>query len=573
MMTSPSTAPPTDVTRNLAYWRESAAFTWRTWLEMFERRSLTANLAAGLTIALVALPLNLALAIACGLPPSVGLVTGAVAGAVGALLGGSRLQVTGPEVALAPVTLLIVADEGPHGLLVATFLCGLFQIGFGLLRLGGVVRRVPRPVIAGFMTAIGLLVFDSQLPRLLGLPGEVTALHTLTSLGPLHYIDAKALVIGAVVVATLLVVPRILPRVPAPLLGLGVATLLAFMLPGVPTVAPLDAEFPAPRWPELASSRLTHLIPEALALALLASLDSLLCAASVDARVGGAPTRNDQELVAQGLANIASACFGGMPVAAAVVRSMAAIEARASSRLAPLVQSLCLGAALLLFGATVSVVPLVALAAILLVVGYRLIDVRLIRRLWSLDPWEAAILLATSAAILFTDFVSGVVLGCALALVRFAYSMTRSLAIRSMDAGPSLDVLRIEGPLFFASQTLLDGLRARAEAQRPLLVDLSGLTAVDSTGAVALRNTLEGIAGEERPIWLANFPDDAPWLRAELEQTRAPWLRIAPPDFASAHTGPASESPPSALRAAVAALRHPLQAERTAVSTAPSGGE
>ncbi|HTV24712.1 MAG TPA: SulP family inorganic anion transporter [Polyangiaceae bacterium] len=568
MMTSPSTEVP----RSQAYWRDSAALTWRSWLEMFERRSLAANLAAGLTIALVALPLNLALAIACGLPPSVGLVSGAVAGAVGALLGGSRLQVTGPEVALAPVTLLIVADEGPQGLLVATFLCGVFQIGFGLMRLGGVVRRIPRPVIAGFMTAIGLLVFDSQLPRLLGLPSEVGALHALTSLSPLHHVDLRALVIGAVVVATLLLAPRLLPRVPAPLLGLGVATLLAFALPGVPTVAPLDAAFPTPGLPDFAASRLTHLIPEALALALLASLDSLLCAASVDARTGGAPTRNDQELVAQGFANMASACFGGMPVAAAVVRSMAAIEARASTRLAPLVQSLCLGAALLAFGTSVSAVPLVALAAILLVVGYRLIDVQFIRRLWSLDPWEAAILLATAGAILFTDFVSGVVVGCALALVRFAWSMTRALAIRSMDAGPSLDVLRIEGPLFFASQTLLDSLRSRADAARPLLVDLSGITAADSTGAVALRTTLEGLAAEERPIWLANFPDDAPWLRAELEQTRAPWLRVAPPELAGAHTTADDTSVPSALRAAVGALRRPLDRER-AVSPAPIGGE
>lgn len=562
--------PSTEVPRSGAYWRDSAAVTWRSWLEMFERRGLVTNLAAGLTIALVALPLNLAIAIACGLPPSVGLVTGAVAGVVGALLGGARLQVTGPEVALAPLTLLIVADEGLGGLLVATFLCGLFQIVFGLLRLGGVVRRVPRPVVAGFMAAIGLLVFDAQLPRLLGLPEEVTALHSLSSLDPLRHVDINVLVVGIAVVVTLFVVPRYLPRLPAPLLGLGVATGLALALPNVPTVEPLAAELIAPRLPEFSGGRLTHLIPEALALALLASLDSLLCAASIDARTGGAGTRNDQELVAQGLANIASACFGGMPVAAAVVRSMAAVEARASTRLAPIVQSLCLGLVLLFFGRAASVIPLVALAAILLVVGYRLINLQAIRRLWTLDRWEAAILLTTAGAILSTDFVSGVVLGCALALVHFAYAMTRALVFRNGDDGSSFDVLRIEGPLFFANQNLLDGLSARARDDRPLLVDLSGLTAVDSSGAGALCTTLERLADEARPIWLVNFPEDAPWLRAEIGQSRTPHLRIAPAEGGLANSGPLAE-PPIGLRAAAVALRSAPRAD--AVSVAPSGGE
>jgi SulP family sulfate permease len=560
--------------RGLEHLRDAAAFTWGSWRQMFDPGTVGRNLAAGLTIALVALPLNLALALACGLPPAVGLVTGAVAGAVGALFGGSRLQVTGPEVALAPMTMLIVLDEGVAGLLVATFLCGLFQIAFGVLQLGEVVRRVPRPVVGGFMTAIGLLVFDSQLPRLLGLPKDITSVRDALDTDVLQQVALEVPVVGGLVVATVLIAPRLLPRVPGPLLGLAAATLVALALPAVPTVEPFATGFPAPRLPDLAALHLSHLIPEALALAVLASIDSLLCAASVDARTGGPRTRNDHELVAQGLANIASACVGGMPVAAAVVRSMAAVEARASTRLAPLFQSVCLALALLMFGQAVTHVPLVALAAILLVVGYRLLDVQLIRRLWGLDRWEAAILLGTSLAILCTDFVSGVALGCALALARFASSMAGSLAIQRLEGPGGVEAVRLQGPLFFANQTLLDTLASQGQSPRRLLVDLSGLTAVDSSGAVALRITLESLASEARPIWVTTFPEGARWLRAEIVQSSSPHLRVAAAeDVAVELAAPGQGRDGSRGLATSALLPSALHTELTRASSVPSDAE
>jgi SulP family sulfate permease len=550
-----TTSRSNDSPRGLEYFREAAGLTWTSWREMIAPRSIASNLVAGLTIALVALPLNLALALACGLPPSAGLLTGAVAGAVGALFGGSRLQVTGPEVALAPVTLLIVLDAGAAGLLVATFLCGLFQIGFGLLRLGELVRRVPRPVVGGFMTAIGLLVFDSQLPRLLGLPKDISSVHEVFGAGLLEQIHLEVLAVGCLALATVVLAPRLLPRVPAPLLGLGAAMLFALALPSVPTVEPFPTGFPSPRLPEFGALDFSHIVPEALALALLASIDSLLCAASVDARTAGPRTRNDQELIAQGLANIASACVGGMPVAGAVVRSMAAIEAGASTRLASLFQSVCLGCVLVFFGGAVTHVPLVALAAILLVVGYRLLDIQLIRRLWAHDRWEAAILAGTAAAILATDFVSGVAVGCGLALARFAWAMARSLGIHRVEGHASADVVRLEGPLFFANQTLLDQLPVSADGGRELMIDLSGLTAVDSSGAVALRTALERLASESRPIWLARFPAGAPGLRAELALSRSPHLRFSWDPEVAGFTPTAGVAPVAA------------------VAIAPSGGE
>lgn len=579
-----TTSGSTEALQGAAYFRAAARLTWASWREMFQPRTIPANLAAGLTIALVALPLNLALALACGLPPAMGLVTGAIAGVLGALLGGSRLQVTGPEVALAPMTLLIVSAEGVGGLMLATFMCGLFQIAFGLLRLGQVVRRVPRPVIAGFMMAIGLLVFDTQLPRLLGLPREVATLHEVIGGGALPQPQPQTLAIGLLVMATIVLAPRLLRRAPGPLLGLAVAVLLAFAMPSVPRLDALPGTFPMPRLPDFGALRFMQLVPEALALAVLASIDSLLCAASVDARTGSR-TLGDQELCAQGVANLASACLGGMPVAAAIVRSMAAIEAGASTRLAPLFQALCLALALLVFGAAVAFVPVVALAAILLIVGYRLLDVPLLRRLWALDRAEAGIALATAVAILGTDFVSGVAIGCALSLARFALAMARSLALLPAESRQSLDVLRLEGPLFFANQTLLERALEPLHASRGAVLDLAGVTAVDSSGAVALRLGLERLASESRPIWLLNVPDHAPWLHEELRAARSPNLRIArdarleaddEPSRAAPAKGAAAvtETPANDAPASTPRRRHTSMLEsRRSPNTAANGGQ
>jgi len=493
---------------------------------MFKRGSIATNLAAGLTIALVALPLNLALAIACGLPPAAGLITGAIAGALGALLGGSRLQVTGPEVALAPMILLIVNEHGVPGLLIATFLCGLFQITFGLLRLGQLVRLIPLPVIGGFLAAVGLLVFDSQLPRLLGLPSSIGSVHEIRNLGQLAEVHLEVLAVGLVAVAAIFWGPKLLRKVPGPLLGLAVATLIAFALPSVPTVEPFGRGFPHPALPDFGALNFWHLIPEALALALLASIDSLLCAASVDARIGGPSTRNDQELVAQGIANIASACVGGMPVAAAIVRSMAAIEARASTRLAPLTQAICLALVLMLFAPWVTHVPLVALAAILLVVGYKLVDRRLLSRLWLFDRFDLSIVVVTAACILFTDFTRGVVAGSVLSVIRFAFLAGGSLQIRPTMARDGMVLARLEGPLFFGSQSRLQRLFEALPLAPLLILDLKGVTFADSSGAGTLKRLLERGGDPDRSVLIVNIPEHLLWLHAEFTFGSSPRIEV-----------------------------------------------
>jgi len=503
-----------------------------SWRELFDRRSIGRNISAGITVALVALPLNLALALACGLPPSVGLVTGAVAGVIGALLGGSKLQVTGPEVALAPITLEIVTRHGFEGLVAATFLAGVMQIAFGMLRVGRFVHAIPLPVIGGFLAAVGLLVFDSQLPRLMGLPAEVTLLSQVNDSSVFADINPLIFVLGFAVCTVVVVLPRIAPRLPATLMGLGVAV-LAVALWGVeaPMVAAVEVGSLRPRIPTIfgANLDLTALVAEALALAVLASIDSLLCALAIGSRVGGEKLRSNQELIAQGVANIGSACFGGMPVAAAVVRSVAAVEAGATNRLAAIVQSALLLLILLVLAPMVSFVPLLALAGILIVIGYRLINWRHLLQMWRIAPFEAAVFLVTAAGILLTDFVGGVAIGVVASLVRFAHQQRATLLsagnaggdiaveapvaeaelgfAAANDSRGGVRVIRLWGPLFFGSQDRVDALLQESVGQETVLVDMTAVSSIDVSGAMALASRLKCITDMGTRIWVTGPAD------------------------------------------------------------------
>lgn len=478
------------------------------------------NLAAGVTVALVALPLNMALAIACGLPASVGLVTGAIAGAMGALVGGSRLQVTGPEVALAPITFEIVSRHGFEGLLAVTVLAGLFQILLGLLRIGRLVHAIPLPVIGGFLAAVAIMVFDSQLPVFFGISTDARLVTDITPsiLGGLSW---STVLVGVVAIALMIVVPRLDRRAPAPLVALVVAMVMVPVL-GLPVamVDAIEGGWPGFAVPTFAGAPLTELAAEAVALALIASIDSLLCAVSIDARTAGPRTRTDQELVAQGLANCTSACFGGMPVAAAIVRSAAAVEAGATTRLAPLVQSLLLGLTVVAFASFVGHIPLVALASILLVVGLRLVDVRQLRHMWRSARFEVAVFAATAAGILLTDFVFGVVVGVLVALADFAHRQralvkTREIVWRAHehalpdDRLDGVRVIRLEGPLFFASQAKIDMLLDDLVGDGPVVIDLAAVPTLDSSGAGALGRAVERLVRSGTAVCLSSITPNA----------------------------------------------------------------
>jgi sulfate permease, SulP family len=493
----PSLPPSSDA-------RALARQTVRSWKAMFRGETLGADLSAALTVAMVGLPLNLALAVACGLPPHAGLLSAAAGGAVAALFGSGRLHITGPEVALAPMTLVIASQHGLGGLVIATVLAGLMQIAFGVMRLGGIVRAVPRPVVGGFLAAVGILVFDGQLPRLLGLEG-VARLSQIRDLALLD-VHPGALAVGALVIA-LFVGLGYAPRwVPAPLVALGAGVIVtAVMDLPVQRIEPIEGSSLLPAMPDVSLVSVLHLLPSALSLALLSSLDSLLCAVSIDARTGERH-QSDQELVAQGLANLASGMIGGMPVAAAVVRSVVAVESRAETRLASLAQSVLMLGVVLALGAHLDHIPLAALAGVLLVVGAKLVQVSELRALWRLSRAEAAVFVATALAILTLDFVEGVVAGVALSLAVLARQMRDGLRGRIDEVG-RLHVLELSGALFSASH---DRLRPLIEAAvgdaRELLIDVRDVPVLDASGVAALRGALAKLGARGISVRIAGVP-------------------------------------------------------------------
>lgn len=499
----------------VGYWVGAARATRSAWGEAFSLRHVPANVASGISTALVAIPLNVALALAAGLPASVGLWTGAVAGIVGAALGGAKLQITGPEVALAPLTLAIVSEHGVDGLLICTVLAGLMQMVMGALRLGRFIQAVPAPVVLGFMVAVGLMVIDAQLPRLLGMPAAVTSI--VGGLGAIPESSIAALGVGGLVLAVAFVAPRLDKRLPAPLLalgvGLGATLLLGLEVPRVPAVEGLVPELGIPA---LGLERLQEVLPSAIALALLASLDSLLSAVSVDARLG-TRHRSDQELVAQGVANIASGLVGGMPVAGAIVRSVAAIEAGGTNRLAPVIQSVALGAMLLLLGGSIHLLPVTALAAILIVVGIKLLQPAALLSLYRRSRPDAVIAGVTVVAILGLDFVLGVAAGVAAALLRMAFSHARP-RIRRHDEVTVAEaaVIHVEGALHFASFDAVDRALAGAHGS-DVVLDLTAVPAIDLTAADALGRTIAECRDRGVRVWISGAREA---VAEELERAR-----------------------------------------------------
>jgi len=488
-----------------AFWRTRIQATTRSWREMISPKSLPVDLSAGLTVALVALPLNVALAIASGVPASLGVTTGVVAGAVAALSGGSHLAVTGPAAAMVPLCFEIVQRHGIAGLVVAAFLCGLFQVILGVARIGRLVQSIPVSVVAGFMSGIGLLILGGQLPRLFGLPAEIKSVAKLaTNPSLVSQISPTAVLVGVAVLAGMLLLPKISKKLPAALIALGVVT-TGVVLVGMklPDVGAIPRGLPTPKLPPIFSVDIVALLPEALALTALASVESLLSAVGVDAMAKTPRHSSDQELIGQGLANMTSALFGGLPVTGVIVRSSVAVQSGGKTRMTPLAHSAALFIIMVAAAPVVSRVPIAALAGLLVFIGLRLLEWRELRKMWKISRFEAFVFVATMLGIVLSDFIDGVLIGVVLSLVHFAHTQ-RELGVSSVtdepeeaarllgtDERPGVGVVRIEGPIFFVSHTGLEELAARESLPPYLVFDLAGVPLIDVTGLETLRAQIE----------------------------------------------------------------------------------
>lgn len=391
---------------------------------LFSRRYWAPNLVAGLVVGVVSLPLSMAFAIASGVKPEQGLITGIVAGAIVSLFGGTRVQIAGPTGAFVAILAGITASHGRDGLLLAGLMAGLMLIGFSLLRLGRLIRHVPDAVILGFTSGIGLVILVNQLPGFLGLPPLAPGPFHARLASVMLRVPAADPATSALAVASLLLMlygPRLpgLSRVPGPLLAMVTATLVqaGFEFAGVRTIGDvygaIASQWPSPTVPELTGPRLLALLPAALSIALLGALESLLAARVTDPRHDG-----NQELLAQGLANVVAPLFGGLAASGALGRTATSLRLGASSPLAGLTHAAVLLAILLALGPLAAEVPICALAAILVGVSWHLLELpKLAATLRHAAAIDVLALIVTYGLTLYANLMIAVAAGVAVALI------------------------------------------------------------------------------------------------------------------------------------------------------------
>ena len=480
---------------------------------LLQREHWARNLAAGLVVGIVALPLAMAFARASGVKPEQGIYTSIVAGLAVSLFGGSRIQIAGPTGAFVVILAAIVAKFGVDGLLLATIMAGAMLVLFGAARFGGVLRFIPEPVIAGFTAGIGVVIWVGQWKDFFGLPAPTGAhfhdklLQLLQSLPGFH---PATTLLAALSLALAVFAPRIpgLARVPGPLVAMIVATVLQASF-GFEHVATIKSAFggiplglPHLALPEASIDRILALVPAAFTIAMLGAIESLLSATVADGMAG---TRHDsnQELIGQGIANLVAPLLGGIAATGAIARTATSLRNGATSPLAGIVHCATLLAILLLLAPFAGQVPLCALAAILFVVAWNMSQVRHVLHLVRTAPRpDVAILLITFVLTVLVDLVVAVNVGVILAMLLFLRRMSSSVEVLQLgerelhvelqgtgrDAVPAdVIVYSIEGPLFFGAVESLERVLARTHSDpRCIVIRLGRVPFMDVTGIQAL---------------------------------------------------------------------------------------
>ncbi|WP_406046366.1 SulP family inorganic anion transporter [Micromonospora sp. NBC_00898] len=487
------------------------------------RRSPRRDLLAGLTVAVVALPLALAFGVTSGLGAQTGLVTAVVAGAVAAVFGGSNLQVSGPTGAMTVVLVPVVQRFGPTGVLMVGAMAGLVLIALALARLGRYVRYLPTPVIEGFTAGIAVVIALQQVPAALGVTGahgeKVWAVAADAVGRFVVHPKPAALAVALGVAALLLLGARWRPGLPFSLLGVAAATVLAELAPvDLVRIGALPQVLPAPSLGFLDLDAVGVLLPSALAVAALAALESLLSATVADGMTVGERHDPDRELFGQGLANLASPLFGGIPATAAIARTAVNVRAGAASKLAALTHAVALAAIVLAAAPLVGRIPLAALAGVLLATTVRMVEAGSLWALARATRGDAVVLVLTFAVTVIWDLVTAVAVGIAVAVVLALRAVARSARLEQvpLDRGEHsaeehallaehIVAYRLDGPLFFAAaHTFLLELSEVADV-RVVILRMSRVSTIDATGAHVLGDAIRRLRGRGITVLLSGI--------------------------------------------------------------------
>ncbi|MPV35772.1 SulP family inorganic anion transporter [Georgenia subflava] len=468
------------------------------------------DLVAGVTVGIVALPLALGFGVASGVGATAGLITAIVAGFVAAVFGGSHFQVSGPTGAMTVVLVPVVARYGAESVYALAILAGVLVILMGLTGMGRLLSVIPWPVIEGFTLGIGVIIFLQQVPLALDTAkpdGENAAVVALDTLRVTYWDRALTpLVVTVGVIALMLVLTRIRRSLPASLIAVAAATVVVELVDlDIARIGALPAALPSPSVPAFDASALATMFPSAMAIAVLAALESLISARIADGMVEGVGhTHANRELVGQGLANAASGLFGGMPATGALARTAVNVRAGARTRAAAASHALVLVLVVLVATPVVALIPMSALAGVLIVTALRMIDLGTARSILRATRSDAAVYLVTVGVTIVFDLIVAVQVGVAVAAFLSLRAMSRVSGLRraplELDAAEEdalldehIAVYRFHGALFFgATKQFLDEIATVRDVHVIVLV-LTEVRVMDTSGANALQEIVRDL--------------------------------------------------------------------------------
>jgi len=506
-----------------------------TTLQTYTRPQFLADITAGMIVGVVALPLAIAFAIASGVPPERGLYTAVIAGFLISALGGSRVQIGGPTGAFVVIVYGIVQRHGVEGLTVATILGGLFLIGFGLAGLGAAIKFIPFPVVTGFTSGIAVILIVQQLRDVLGLrlstaPPEFIERLSLYA-AQIHTVNPYAVALSLGTLVILGAWPRVSHRVPAPFVALIVTTVGALVLHlPVETIASrfgeIKAGFPHLALPGISLVEARQLVGPALAIAALGGVESLLSAVVADGMIGGRH-RSNMELMAQGIANVVTPLFGGIPATGAIARTATNVKSGGRTPVAGMVHALTLLLITLFFGRLAGLIPLATLAAIVLWVAYRMAEWQVFRSELSAPRSDALVMVTTFLLTVLVDLTTGIGVGIVLASFLFMKRMAevtnvtvvseefkdsptspdQSGAIYRRAVPKGVEVYEINGPFFFgAAEKFKDTLSEVSRKPKVLIVRMRNVPAIDSTAMHALGDLVRRTRKDGTLVLLSDVP-------------------------------------------------------------------
>jgi SulP family sulfate permease len=489
-----------------------------TVLKSYDREQAVADVTAGVIVGVVALPLAIAFAIASGLGPQAGLYTAIIAGFLISALGGSRVQIGGPTGAFVVIVYGIVQQYGVAGLTVATMMAGLILIVLGIAKLGGAIKFSPAPVVTGFTSGIAVIIFSGELRDFFGLkmasvPAEFVAKIQAYAANA-DSVAPWAVVIAALTLGILVYWPRISVKVPAPFVAL-IATTVLVQVANLPVetigsrFGAIDASFPMPHWPAIGLHDLTRLVAPAFTIAMLGGIESLLSAVVADGMIG-TRHRSNMELVAQGVANIVTPLFGGIPATGAIARTATNIKAGGRTPVAGIVHSITLLLITLFFGRWAALIPMATLAGILVVVAYHMSEWRTFRGMFAAPRGDLAVLLVTFFLTVLVDLTVALGVGMVLASFLFMRKMAEATHITAVtemfadeegdDSGAlvmsaipkGVQIYEIDGPFFFGAAEKFK--ETMGSIERPpivLILRMRKVGLLDATGIALIRELVK----------------------------------------------------------------------------------